>query len=297
MSRDPSQPQFIAAGSWDSQVRLWQISGNNTEGKCCAAREAPVLSIAFSPSSNHIFAAGCDNKVAEWDLSTNQQRIVAQHDRPIKFVHAVTANNLITGGWDATLRYWDTRAQQPLVGSVKLPHGLYAADVKENMVIAATAERKILTYDMRTPGTPSLQLDSPLKFQTRSITLFPDCKGFGIGSIEGRVAIINFDQNQSANDFSFKCHREGEVIYPIHTIDFHPTLGNIFATGGGDGTLKFWDRANKQPVGNSTPKAHLPVVCAKFHPAQNVIAYAVAYDWVQGPQAIQKSAICIHPLS
>lgn len=35
--------------------------------------------------------------------------------------------------------------------------------------------------------------ESPLKFSTTSICVFGDGKGFAVGSIEGRVAIKNYD--------------------------------------------------------------------------------------------------------
>lgn len=56
-------------------------------------------------------------------------------------------------------------------------------------------------------------------------------------------------------NFSFKCHRidiptgsmpgspavtGSQNVFPINTISFHQTQGT-FCTGGGDGSLTFWD--------------------------------------------------------
>jgi mRNA export factor len=55
-------------------------------------------------------------------------------------------------------------------------------------------------------------VESPLKYQTSSIGAFGDGKGFAIGSIEGRCAIMNVNfakakKDICENDFCFKCHR------------------------------------------------------------------------------------------
>lgn len=47
-----------------------------------------------------------------------------------------------------------------------------------------------------------------------------------------------------------QCHRAKDangtdVVYPVHAIAFHPSLGT-FATGGGDGVVNIWDGDNKK---------------------------------------------------
>lgn len=47
-----------------------------------------------------------------WDLGSNQMMQVAQHDAPIQTCHWVKGSNytcLMTGSWDKTLKFWDTR--------------------------------------------------------------------------------------------------------------------------------------------------------------------------------------------
>jgi mRNA export factor len=71
--------------------------------------------------------------------------------------------------------------------------------------VVGTADRKIHVVDLNTPGSiyrvgPRLAvsplpeadtqtIDSPLKWQTRSIACFPSGDAYAVGSIEGRVAI------------------------------------------------------------------------------------------------------------
>lgn len=68
-------------------------------------------------------------------------------------------------------------------------------------------------------------------------------------SIEGRVSVDWVDLSKSFQNqkYAFKCHREiskeqanSECVYPVHCATFLPS-GDIFATGGGDGFVNFWD--------------------------------------------------------
>jgi len=69
------------------------------------------------------------------------------------------------------------------------------------------------------PDAAVLTQPSPLKFQSRCISLFPNCTGYAIGSIEGRVGIQYIDEPPpqpigapvqdppvDTRNFCFKCH-------------------------------------------------------------------------------------------
>ena len=62
-----------------------------------------------------------------------------------------------------------------------------------------------------------------------------------VGSIEGRVAVQHVEDNQQSKNFTFKCHRDGNDIYAVNAITFHPVHGT-FVTSGSDGAYNFWDK-------------------------------------------------------
>jgi hypothetical protein len=43
-----------------------------------------------------------------------------------------------------------------------------------------------------------------------------------VGSIEGRVGVHHIDDAQSSKNFTFKCHREGNDIFSVNSLNFHP---------------------------------------------------------------------------
>ena len=149
-------------------------------------------------------------------------------------------NFLITASWDKTIKYWDGKSATP-GATLQLPERVYSVDVQGQLLVAATADRKIVVVNLNNPGQIFSTIISPLKFQSRSVACFPDQRGFCLGSIEGRVAVHHVNKADEGKNFAFKCHRENSDIYAVNSIAFHPTFGT-FATTGADGTFNFWDK-------------------------------------------------------
>ncbi|EJT52149.1 hypothetical protein A1Q2_06918 [Trichosporon asahii var. asahii CBS 8904] len=264
-----------------------------------------VSKIAFSPTQDILGVASWDNIVRLYnvnsqgqsepkamyqheapvlDLTWTKAQQVAAHDAPIKCARFVETNGnsiLITAGWDKKL--------------------------------------KVHIYDLANPFTKYRQIESPLKWQTRVISCFPQSvggDGYAIGSIEGRIGI--------QKNFSFKCHRidiptgsmpgspavtGSQNVFPINTISFHQTQGT-FCTGGGDGSLTFWDGMapySAKDLGNGDPEARpnpvwgTPVVSTAFNHTQEILAYAFSYDWSKGhggvpPANPPATKIMLHPV-
>lgn len=190
-----------------------------------------------------------------YDANTGQSTQVAAHDAPIRCVRIVDQPStqgqvLVTGSWDKSLKYWDLRQQTP-VATVTLQDRCYTLDVSLGLMVAGTADRYINIFNLANPGTIYKTIQSPLKWQTRVVSCFPNATGFAIGSIEGRCAIQYVEEKDNSLNFSFKCHRENPPnqrdvtnVFSVNAISFHPTYGT-FSTAGSDGTFHFWDKDAK----------------------------------------------------
>lgn len=98
---------------------------------------------------------------------------------------------------------------------------------------------------------PFRTLKSPLRFQTRTISCYPDASCYALGSTEGRVSIQYVDEAKQGGNFSFKCHRKelqksmsslgnqwktaSQQVFAVNELAFN-SLGS-FVTTGTDGTL------------------------------------------------------------
>jgi len=244
---------------------------------------APVLDCTWIHTGDKLFSVGCDNKGMCQDLRENKLFQVAAHDKPIRKVKWVKEfPGLVTAGWDKKCHFWDCRQPKP-AASVELPDRVYAMDCVYPLLTVATAERKIGLFDCRKLGTPTW-INSPLKFQSRCLAVFPDASGFALGSVEGRVAVHFVNPNNQNNNFAFKCHRKDKKeIFAVNGIDFHPRFGT-FATCGSDGTCHFWDKDSKQRL-KGFKANRLAVSAQAFNGQGNIYAYAVSYDWHAGARA------------
>ncbi|KAJ8033266.1 mRNA export factor [Holothuria leucospilota] len=285
---------FLVAGSWDNKVRCWEIQNSGqTIPKAEQMHTGPVLDVAWHDDGTKVFTASADKQAKMWDLNSNQSIQVAQHEGPIKVVQWIKAPNyscVMTGSWDKTLKFWDTRQAQPML-SLHLPERCYCADVLYPMAVVGTADKNVLIYQLENQPSEYKRMESPLKYQLRCVSIFKDMKknlptGFALGSIEGRCA-IQFVQAQNPKDnFTFKCHRSNEAstyyqdIYAVNSIAFHPEHGTL-ATAGSDGKFSFWDKDSRTKL-KTSDQMEQPITCCSFDAKGQIFGYAVSYDWSKG---------------
>ncbi|KAM3337045.1 hypothetical protein P3S68_032745 [Capsicum galapagoense] len=334
---------LLVATSWDNQVRCWEVMGSGTNigtvPKAAISHEQPVLCSAWKDDGTTVFSGGCDKQVKMWPLSGSQPVTIAMHDAPVRELAWIPEMNLlVTGSWDKTLRYWDLRQQNP-VHVQQLPERCYALTVKHPLMVAGTADKNLIVFNLQNPqdrenirdetgkqqllswwktrirqfsklskdgsrfainssffkasfqlrkiynrrsSTEFKRIPSPLKYQTRCLAAFPDQQGFLVGSIEGRVGVHHLDDSSQGKNFTFKCHREGNDIYSVNSLNFHPTHGT-FATAGSDGAFNFWDKDSKQRL-KAMSRCSQPIPCSAFNNDGSIYAYAVCYDWSKGAE-------------
>jgi len=288
---------YLAVASWDNNVRIYEISTTGqSQGKAMYSHEAPVLDVCWSTDGQRIFSGGADKVARMFELASGQTTVVAAHDAPVRCVRwsANGAGVLITGSWDKTIKYWTPGNPTPLI-TVQLPERCYSMDVAGNLLVAATAERQIVTINLGNPGVIYKKIDSPLKWQTRVVACFPAGDGYAVGSIEGRVAIQYVEEKDSVNNFSFKCHRKEIAnsketnVFAVNAITFHQQHGT-FCTAGSDGVIFFWDKDSKIRL-KTFDAAPGPITCAAFNRTGQIFAYAISYDWSKG----HSGAVPNHP--
>ncbi|CUS13173.1 unnamed protein product [Tuber aestivum] len=284
---------LLAVASWDKRVRIYDVSqtGANS-GRAIYAHGGPVLSVAWSNDGGKLVSGGADNAARLWDAATGQSAQVAAHDDPIRSVRWFTlpganAQMVITGSWDKTIKYWDLRQQRP-AGSVELLERVYTMDVSRDLLAVGTAERHIQVINLKNPGTVFQSRISPLKWQTRVVTCFPDASGVAIGGIEGKCGFVYLDAKNSSSEFSFRCHRRARTggtdtdVYGVNAISFHPVHGT-FSTAGADGTFHYWDKDSRTRI-KGFPHVGGIISATSFNRNGTIFAYAVSYDWSKGHQ-------------
>lgn len=282
---------FLIAGSWDNSVRCWEVEYSGIAiPKSMKTMGGPVLDVCWSDDGTKVFVASTDKQVKLWDLASDQLMQVATHDAPVKTCHLVKAPNymcLMTGSWDKTLKFWDTRTPNPMM-AINLPERCYCADVQYPMAVVGTAGQTVIIYSLENYPN-EYKRESPVKYQQRAISIFWDKNktpsGYAVGSTEGRVAVQYVNPVDPKDNFSFKCHRltdgSGYLdIYAVNDLAFHPVHCTL-CTVGSDGTFSFWDKEARTKLKCSDVMDQAITNCA-FNANGQIFAYAVGYDWSKG---------------
>lgn len=293
---NPANPNvgiLLASGSWDNNIRLWQVTPQGTtEPKAEQNVNGPVLEIDWCDDSSKLFIASADKTVRVWDLGSNQLATVGQHDLPVKTCHWIKSNMgngmLMTTSWDKTIRFWDMRSPTA-AHSITVADRIFCADAVYPMAVVGLANRQIIVYKLEGGIQEVKQTESPLKFQHRCISIFKkdgNPSGFALGSIEGRVAIQYVESSNPKDNFTFKCHRSAELvngfqdIFAVNDVAFHP-VHNTLATVGSDGRFSFWDKDARTKL-KSGEQMTAPITRCCFNASGEAFAYAVGYDWSKG---------------
>jgi WD40 repeat protein len=171
---------------------------------------------AISTIGQHL-GNGSDNKVACSCLQTWKSN----------------PNIVFSAGWDARFHVWDIRmsnssssnSKPSAVTTINLPAKAFAMDAtisndtndkNDNYnsctVAIATANRRVCILDLRAAAESDSAIikasiaqdrESSLKYQTRTISFFPNGTGFALGSIEGRVAIEYLKEAEAEQGTSY----------------------------------------------------------------------------------------------
>ena len=128
-------------------------------------------------------------------------------------------------------------------------------------------------------------------------------------SIEGRAAVEMLDPSPDAQklNYAFKCHREGNMIYPVNAVAFHPN--GTFATGGCDKQVITWDgdhkkrlsvvRARRCAAKDSRAqirKFQTSVAALSYNVTGDLLAVAVSYTYEEGDKPHPADAVVVHTM-
>jgi len=269
----------VLAGCWDSKLRLYDAAQNRLLHTF--TMKGPCLDCSFLDNT-HAVGGGLDKTVKVFDLQEGvATSTLGEHEGTVRCLEYSQYRELLfSGGWDSKVNAWDPRSSGDRVAGLTLPGKVFSMSVTDSRLVVATADRRVVSYDLRMLDAPEFDRESSLKYQTRCVRTFPDGQGYALASIEGRVAIEYFSADDEAKKYAFKCHRVQQTVFPVNSIAFHPLHGT-FATGGCDGFVNIWDGKNKKRL-CQLPSFPTSIASLSFNHDGTMLAVAASYTFEEG---------------
>lgn len=209
---------FLAASSCDTLVHIYDVTKSTTgmletafglDGTVLscdwsqvmlALTESPfrhMLRTEYPQDGRVVAVAGADPKVKLFDL--HAEEVAAENYRqpsthPISTILQRHRSNSYACHRlrDKTVKFWDLGSRK-CAGSLPCHDKVYSIDLKNKLLVIATAEKRVYTVDLNRFTQFFTTTNGPLKAQTRVVSCFPDASGYGIGSIEGKYAFSYVD--------------------------------------------------------------------------------------------------------
>ncbi|RMZ81143.1 hypothetical protein DV738_g2458, partial [Chaetothyriales sp. CBS 135597] len=165
--------RFLASGSMDRSILLWNTYGENENYGVLTGHRGAVLDLQWSRDSRIIFSASADMTAASWDLETGLRiRKHVGHEEVINSLDVARRGNelLLTGSDDGTIGIWDPRQKAAVnyietefpitaVALAEQGHEIYSGGI-DNDIKVWDARKLALTYTLsgHTDTVTSLQV-------------------------------------------------------------------------------------------------------------------------------------------
>ncbi|MGF2010085.1 hypothetical protein [Nostoc sp. DedVER01b] len=232
---------FLASGSSDSTVCLWNIIGNPTAQFLCG-HEQEVNCVAFSPDGNFLASGSIDGILCLWDLQGN---LITQpwqaHEEGIISVAFISNGNgyanpggvrIVSVDFDGTVCLWDLEGnlitQRWHEHEAKIICVAFSPDSK--FIVSGSSDSTVRLWDIQ--GNPIGQPWRGHEGHVNSVAFSPDGKFIVSGSCDRTIRLWDINGNPITQPWR---GHQGQV----NSLAFSPDSKVIVS--GGDQTVRLWE--------------------------------------------------------
>lgn len=257
----------LLTGSNSGEITLWNGFSFNFD-TILQAHEAPVRAMAWAPSGAFLVTGDSLGLVKYWHPSMNNvQRVEAHAEgvRDVSFAHSDA--RYCTASDDATIRIWDSA--RSACERVLRGHNwdVRRAQWHPRLAVVASGGKDNLVklWDPR-------QEECLATFHYHKSTVLSMC-------FHGEHGLLTGGKDQVAKMLDLRTMSE-RITYKnrghdVTALAVHP-FSEMFAAGGHDGHINFWDPLHAEPLA-AAPNHHEGAVWAlDFHPAGHLLASGAA---------------------
>ncbi|MFN6454792.1 MAG: eIF2A-related protein [Nostoc sp. EfeVER01] len=226
--------KFIASGSSDSTVCLWNIMGNPT-AKFLLGHEQEVNCLAFSRDGKFLVSGSIDGILCLWDLEGNliNQPWQGHEEGVISVAFSPNSEHIISVGFDGTVCLWDLQGNaitQPWRGHKEGVISV-AFSPNGNRIISVGFDGTVCLWDLQ--GNAITQPWHKHEAKIICVAFSPDRKLIVSGSSDCTVRLWDIQGNPIGEPWH---GHEGHV----NSVAFSPD-GKFIISGSSDRTIRLWN--------------------------------------------------------
>lgn len=232
--------KFIASGSSDSTVCLWNIIGNPT-AQFLLGHEQEVNCIAFSPDGKFLVSGSIDGILCLWDLQGNliTQPWQGHEEGVISVAFSANDDSIVSVGFDGTVCLWDLQANaitQPWRGHKE---GVISVAFSPNgdCIVSVGFDGTVCLWDLQDNAITQPWHKHEAKIIC--VAFSPDRNLIVSGSSDSTVRLWDIQGNPIGQPWH---GHEGHV----NSVAFSPN-GKFIISGGCDRTIRLWN-INGNPI-------------------------------------------------
>lgn len=260
----------LLTGNQDGEFTLWDGINFSFELHM-SAHDTSFRNMAWSHNCNYLLTCDAGGNIKYWSPSIAPVQSIDSHNG--NAIHELSFSpsdtKFVSGGDDSTVRVWDwaTHSEERVLEG----HGWDVKSVqwhpRSSVVASGSKDNLVKLWDPRTANCVSTIYGH--KNTVTKVSWNPNGNWLLTASRDQLIKVFDIRANKELA--SLKGHNK-----EVTSVAWHPLVESVFASGGMDGMLLFWDIS---PTGNvdepaaSVPCAHdMAIWDVAWHPAGHMMA-------------------------
>lgn len=247
-----SSGQWIASGSDDRTVRIWQANGKHLHTLEIGEQ---VNDVAFSPDDQSIAVITTQGTVQRWSPQTGKQlSSFTASPQGTGLAFHPQGHQLATAGRESVIKLWDANTGQPVKTLSGHQGWVNAVAFADNVLVSASEDKTVRIWDVAKGQT--LRILSKQATAVTDIAISSDSQTLALSTEDGTIQLWTLS---------------GQLLHTLKaengvttSVAFSPD-GNTLVSTHANHSLQLWEVATGKPL--STLKGHgAPTLDAAFHP-------------------------------
>lgn len=224
-----------------SEIRLCSVPLN---GPCrVQPLPAPAHALEFSADTKTLAVGLGDNQLAFWDLASGAFLVAAEkHQRNIVRIVPLDDGRMVTGSWDGTLKFWNTRSAS-VERTLEMPGGVFSFDISQDdmWLVAGSVSRGQGAEAAELRVWPLKGTGEPLRLQTPNTV-------FDVRFIADGTRFLAAQRDRLVIRQTADGAIESTLVGDFGTVAVSADA-RLFATSSlATGSVRIWDRASRAEI-------------------------------------------------